>query len=535
MFSITLPTVFLVLIVAVYLYVRKIFSYWQRIGIPYLKPKFPFGNFPNAILQRTTFSEELQNVYHKSNEPVLGIFTTLKPSILVRDTRIIQDILKTNFSSFNHRGWYGNEKIDPMAGNILLMNGVKWRQMKNVFSPAFTIGKLKGEWSAMFDVINGCGVSLNKFIDKYADSDETVEMREVAACYTTNVISSVAFGLDVDCLADERSDIRKYGHMFFNASFKNIIRANLAIMNPAFAKFLRLRFADKEVNDFFVETVRQNLEYRQKNNIARKDFFQMLIQLRTTGKIQEDGADWHTDGTANAERLTLEQMAAQAFFFFIGKFYQINIRIRHFILKLHLGGYESSSTTISFCLYELAKNPILQQRAYDEIVQVLTAYNGEISFESLNDMKFIESCIDETLRMHPPFGVLTRQCTQNYKLPNSNAIIEKGTMIMLSVAGLQSDPKYYKNPEEFTPDRFSAAAVADKTFFNMPILTFGQGPRVCMGAQMGKLQVKIAIVHLLQRYVFELGSVHVDKKLKFHPKSLVKFAIGGINLKIKSR
>ncbi|KAG4068853.1 hypothetical protein HA402_005001 [Bradysia odoriphaga] len=287
-------------------------------------------------------------------------------------------------------------------------------------------------------------------------------------------------------------------------------------MNPAFAKFLRLRFADKEVNDFFVETVRQNLEYRQKNNIARKDFFQMLIQLRTTGKIQEDGADWHTDGTANAERLTLEQMAAQAFFFFIG-------------------GYESSSTTISFCLYELAKKPILQQRAYDEIVQVLTAYNGEISFDSLNDMKFIESCIEETLRMHPPFGVLTRQCTKNYKLPNSNAIIEKGTMIMLSVAGLQSDPKYYKNPEEFTPDRFSAAAVADKTFLDMPILTFGQGPRVCMGAQMGKLQVKIAIVHLLQRYVFELGSVHVGKKLKFHPKSLVKFAIGGINLKIKSR
>lgn len=137
--------------------------------------------------------------------------------------------------------------------------------------------------------------------------------------------------------------------------------------------------------------------------------------------------------------------------------------------------------------------------------------------------------------MHPPFGVLTRQCTKDYQLPNSDAIIEKGTMVMLSVAGLQSDPKYYKNPNEFAPDRFSVEAVADKTFLDMPILTFGAGPRVCMGAQMGKLQVKVAIVHLLQRYVFELGSVHVNRKLKFHPKSLVKFAVGGINLKIKSR
>lgn len=156
-------------------------------------------------------------------------------------------------------------------------------------------------------------------MEKYADTENTVEMREVAACYTTNVISSVAFGLDVDCLANDKSEIRKYGHMFFDASFKNIIRANLAVMNPALAKFLRLRFADKEVNDFFVETVRQNLEYRETNNITRKDFFQMLIQLRNTGRIQDDGADWHTNSVVNAETLTLEQMAAQAFFFFIGK------------------------------------------------------------------------------------------------------------------------------------------------------------------------------------------------------------------------
>lgn len=156
-------------------------------------------------------------------------------------------------------------------------------------------------------------------MERYADTENTVEMREVAACYTTNVISSVAFGLDVDCLANNKLEIRKYGHMFFNASFKNIIRANLAVMNPALAKFLRLRFADKEVSDFFVETVRQNLEYRQKNNVTRKDFFQMLIQLRNTGKIQDD--DWHTNnGASNAEAITLEQMAAQAFFFFIGKF-----------------------------------------------------------------------------------------------------------------------------------------------------------------------------------------------------------------------
>ncbi len=171
----------------------------------------------------------------------------------------------------------------------------------------------------MFDAINGCGESLHNFVGQYANTTSTIEMREVAACYATNVISSVAFGLDVDCLVNPNSEFRKYGHMFFNASFKNIIRSNLAIMNPALAKFLRLRFTDKEVNDFFVETVRHNLEYREKNNISRKDFFQMLIQLRNTGKIEDDSGDWHTkSSTVNEKTLSLEQMAAQAFFFFIG-------------------------------------------------------------------------------------------------------------------------------------------------------------------------------------------------------------------------
>lgn len=224
-------------------------------------------------------------------------------------------------------------------------------------------------------------------------------------------------------------------------------------------------------------------------------------------------------------------------------------------IKYYPGGYESASTTISFCMYELSKNPILQEKAYDEIVNVLTNYNGVVSFESLNAMNFIDSCIDgqcficslwiprknwlfflaETLRMHPPFGVLTRQCTKNYKIPNSNAIIEIGTMIMLSVAGLQSDLKYYENPNEFVPDRFSSAALTGKNFLNMPFLTFGQGPRVCLGAQLGKLKVKLAIVHLLQKYKFELGDTHINNELKFHPKSLVKFAVGGINLKVKAR
>lgn len=132
------------LVATAYLFVKNAFSYWQRKGVPFVQPKFPFGNFTNSFLQKMSFAEELKEVYDNSIEPVLGIYTTVKPALLIRDPKIIQDVLIKNFSSFYHRGMYANDKVDPMAGNILLQNGEEWKHMRSKLSPTFTSGKLKG-------------------------------------------------------------------------------------------------------------------------------------------------------------------------------------------------------------------------------------------------------------------------------------------------------------------------------------------------------------------------------------------------------
>lgn len=141
---IILASLLAIFFISVYSYVRNAFSYWQRKGVPFLKPNFPFGNIANSFLQRVSLAEELKKFYDNSNEPVLGIYTTVKPTLLARDPKIIQDILIREFSSFDHRGMYFNEEIDPMAANILLQHGEKWKHMRSKLSPAFTPEKLKG-------------------------------------------------------------------------------------------------------------------------------------------------------------------------------------------------------------------------------------------------------------------------------------------------------------------------------------------------------------------------------------------------------
>lgn len=64
---------------------------------------------------------------------------------------------------------------------------------------------------------------------------------------------------------------------------------------------------------------------------------------------------------------------------------------------------------------------------------------------------------------------------QNYKIPGTNHVIEKGTEVFISVLGLQRDEKYYEEPDKFNPDRSSADNLGEKNHLNRPFYTFGDG------------------------------------------------------------
>lgn len=101
--------------------------------------------------------------------------------------------------------------------------------------------------------------------------------------------------------------------------------------------------------------------------------------MRNSGTVQLDD-EWETVIKADESQktFTLNEMAAQTFVFFAA-------------------GFETSSTTLSYCLYELSKAPEIQQRVHDEIDRVLTQHNGQITYESISEMKYLESCIDGKL------------------------------------------------------------------------------------------------------------------------------------------
>lgn len=365
-------TLLVTLVTAVYIYVKYIvFTFWKRRGVPYAEPTFPFGNFISAFLKKKSFGENLRDLYNSSDAPILGIYATIRPALLIRDPKIIRDIWIKDFQSFWHRGLHFDETVDPLAANLFSQSGDKWKEMRTKLTPTFTTGKIK----AMFGTIIDCGKSLENYLNKVAACEEEIEVRDIFARFTTNAIASIAFGIDIDCLENPNDDFRRYSGRFFEPTFKGIIRFNMSLWSPFLTKLFGVRFVDKDVFDFMKDTVRQNLEYREKNNVSRKDFFQLLMQLRNSGKLQDDGGDWSAEAKSNVKSLSLDEMTAQTFIFVVA-------------------GYESSSTTMSFCMYELARNPELQKRAYNEITSVLQKYDGKLTYESFGEMKYLDCCID---------------------------------------------------------------------------------------------------------------------------------------------
>lgn len=444
---------FIAAISLAYFFAKRTYSYWDRKGFKTL-PGFSYlvGHFQSTFSQNMSLGDWSMSLYNSTKEPLIGIYGIFRPILLVRDSELIQSILIKDFTNFTDRGIHSNEDYDPLSGNLFALPGQKWKNMRGKLSPTFTSGKLK----AMFSTLNDCGLKLQNYLDKLADSGEQLNLREISASHSTNVIASVAFGIDIDTINDPNNEFRVCGRKIFEPSFWNITRGLISIVQPKLMSILKIKSVDQSVEDFIKSVVKENLEYREKNKVSRKDFFQLLLQLRNNGTVQLDD-QWETVIKAddNQKTLTINEIAAQSFLFFAA-------------------GFETSSTTLSFCLFELTKNPEIQERVIDEIDRVLAEHDGKITYDSISEMKYLENCIDETLRKYPPLPFLNRTCMNDYKIPGTNGkILEKGVEVFIPVLGLHRDPIYYEEPNKFDPDRFNEHSVAGKNIVNRPYLPFG--------------------------------------------------------------
>lgn len=169
-------------------------------------------------------------------------------------------------------GLYVDEKHDPLSGHLFSLKGEKWKKLRSNLSPLFSPGKLK----MMFPTFLDCAINLQNHVGKCVESDNNViEIRDLLARYTTDIIASVGFGIDNFSINEPNNLFRKMGAKVFAPSLKTGLRALMTFLMPQLNKYIRIKCVDKDVEDFMFAIVKETIEYREKNNQQRNDFMQV--------------------------------------------------------------------------------------------------------------------------------------------------------------------------------------------------------------------------------------------------------------------
>ncbi|VDO52519.1 unnamed protein product [Haemonchus placei] len=159
-----------------------------------------------------------------------------------------------------------------------------------------------------------------------------------------------------------------------------------------------------------------------------------------------------------------------------------------------LAGFDTTATSLAFVTYLLAKNPRVQQILQEEIDQL--SDSETINYETLSSMKYLDSVMKESLRIYPLANIAnSRRCMKSTTL--GPITVEEGEFVMVDTMSLHFDRDLWGNDaEEFRPERWTESTERSSAAF----LSFGLGPRQCIGMRLAHMEEKLVLVHLLRRY-----------------------------------
>lgn len=347
-----------------YGYIKRSYSYWKSFGVPYREPQFPHGNI--AGLGKSISFVEFTNSYYtqfKNASKMCGLYFFTRPIGILFDLDLIKAVLVKEFHIFNDRNFYYNDKDDPLSGHLVALDGAKWKSLRVKLTPTFSSGKMK----YMFPTIAKLGERLTDHLNEIIPQNDQLEIKSIMARFTMDVIGTCAFGIECNTLKDTDNDFYRFGRMAMEKPRHNP-RINFLLTNwKRTARFFGIKMIRDDVSSFFMNAIRSTIDYREKNNIRRNDFMDLLMQIKTDGNNDSDESK---DGS----QLTVNQIAAQAFLFFAA-------------------GYETSSTTMLFILYELALNQDIQTKLRDDIENAMKKH-GDLTYEMMMDVPYLDQVIN---------------------------------------------------------------------------------------------------------------------------------------------
>ncbi|XP_048478586.1 cytochrome P450 6B5-like [Plutella xylostella] len=512
-------------LVALYGWATRHHRYWARRGVPCSPPLPLLGHYRDFVLQRRDLGGlTLDLCRQHPAAPALGALLATEPVLIVQDPALLRLITTEYFYHFSARELADFTHHEVLTRSLFFTAGDAWRVLRQNMTPLFTSSKMRN----MFPLVQRCTYVFEKMLDEEIAKSPLQEVGSLAYRFTMDSICACAFGVESNVMGDnpEKNPFTKIGDDILEFPKWRGLKLAIRAAWPSFFYGMGLKLFPTSIDEFFRSMLQRVCIERGAGPSPRQDYVDLLLSLRKNNSIRGDSLDNMKDAS-NKIRLNLEAeeelLMSQA-------------------IVLFAAGYETTSRTMSFLLYELAKNPDIQEKCLAEVDAYLST-RGEVQFDVTTALPYLSQCVDEALRLYPVFAVLTREVAAPLRLPlggrgaggaGGGVLLPRGLRVHIPVLHLHTHPDYFPEPERFRPERFSSEErrnIRSHTYF-----PFGEGPRLCIGKRFALLQLLAGLVTVLKSYRVSPAppaspaAPAPPAPLRMKPVSLTQQAEGGVPL-----
>lgn len=443
---------------------HKRYQLFRYYGIPGPKPNLFQGNYGYFLKRPYTCESDLKlkDLYGKN----IGVFIGDLPEIFVTDLNILKKIFIDDNKHFRARTrMFFNSIIGEHS--ILFAEFERWKFYRRILSPPFSKYALKGDSSTQF--IDETVEQVLNYIDQRPTT--TIDIHDLMKSAALQMISVIAVKLpDIQISENDQYVTRLDQFLSYCES-------------PILDWVIRLPF------------LRVAIEYLSEKH---EETILALIKKKLLSSISE-----YAENIARADRHTIERTDRQN-------------QVIDTLIKLHcegkicreavisnalsllFAGYDTTSTTLAYTFWVLAKNAQIQEKLRQEL------------FAHGVEAQYLTQVINETLRLYPTVkSFTTRLATDSVKY--DGLMIPGGTLIVYNSWLIHYDPDIWPDPKKFDPDRFGPGRVHHPCAF----APFGLGDRRCLGYELALLTMKKLVCHVVLRYRLRLKSPETLEQISF--------------------
>ncbi|EAC1915481.1 cytochrome P450 [Campylobacter jejuni] len=372
---------------------------------------------------------------------------------VINDTKEVKRMMVDEVREFPKSAFL-HELLSPLLGeSIFTTNGEVWKKQRELLRPSFEMTRI----NKVFNLMSEAVADMMDRFSKYPNH-AVIEVDEAMTFITADVIFRTIMSSKLD---EEKG--KKILNAFVTFQEQSVHTAMRRMFR--FPKWLSYVLGDRKrakAGDVIRQVLSDiiKLRYDMADNAEFEDILGSLLLV--------------VDADTN-KRFSFEEILDQ-------------------VAMLFLAGHETTASSLTWTLYLLSLYPKEQEKAYEEITQVLQG--GAIEISHLRQFKYLTNIFKESLRLYPPVGFFAREAKKDTQVRDK--LIKKDSGVVIAPWLIHRHEEFWTNPHGFNPSRFEGEYKKDA------YLPFGVGERICIGQGFAMQEAILILANILKTYKLEL-------------------------------